>query len=88
MSTFSAVSAATFGFGLPRRDPLTFIGVVLLMTALSVVMGLVMLPAYADLMEVTLRAPDDANAVMAANMTFLGAVGWTYLLAIFAWIVV
>jgi hypothetical protein len=48
VSKVTAEGAAFYGFGLIRRDPLTFLGVTLLMAGVGLYVGLVFLPAYLE----------------------------------------
>jgi hypothetical protein len=46
MGKVSATDAAFYGFGLIKRDPLTYLGVALVLSGVGVYFGLVVIPAY------------------------------------------
>ena len=80
MTKLTASSAAFHGFGLIRRDPLAFLGVALLMTAYSAYLAVAILPAYAELMELSLSGVADPETLTAASMSMAGAGGLAGLL--------
>lgn len=80
MSKFSAGDAAFYGFGLVKRDPMTFLGVTLLFVAFGVVLSLTFVPAYAHMIEQL--STNDPEAMAAATFQFWGVTGPVYLLMI------
>lgn len=83
MGKFSAGDAAFYGLGMVKRDPLTFLGVTILLTAYCIAMIAVVAPAYATFAEVMMEADEsDPTAALSALGGFFGAIGLLYLLMI------
>ncbi|MGD2132412.1 MAG: hypothetical protein PVI23_06425 [Maricaulaceae bacterium] len=82
MNKFSAGEAAFYGFGLIKRDPMTFLGITLLYALIGVYLALVLLPAYADFLGLMMTAPDDEEAILGAVFGFYGMIGQMLLLSL------
>jgi hypothetical protein len=83
MGKLSAAGAAFYGFGLIRRDPLTFLGVSLVCSALGLLTAVTLLPAYAQFFSTAMSgAQADPAASMQAMSALNRAVGPFYLAAI------
>lgn len=80
MGKFSAANAAFYGFGLIKRDPLTFLGVTLLFVAFGVVLALTFVPAYARMIEAF--STGDSDAITQASLQFWATAGPVYLLIV------
>ncbi len=92
MSKLSAADAAFYGFGLIKRDPLTFLGVALVLFGVGLYCVLVVIPAYAKTFTgvlTTIEGGDpkqleavDATQMMQAMSELWTAVGPLYLIGI------
>ncbi len=82
MGDFSVGRAAFFGFGLVRRDPLSFLGVALMYTALAIAAVAMMAGPYATLLDTSLGpAAQDPQAMLSAMGQFYAAIAPFYLLS-------
>ncbi len=86
MSKLTIDGAAFHGFGLIRRDPLTFLGVAILLTLLGGALAMVLIPAYARffglMMEIDQTAEPDPTVVFEAMSGLFGGVIALYALMI------
>jgi hypothetical protein len=83
MGKLSAVGAAFYGFGLIKRDPLTFLGCVILLAGFFIAGAALVLPGYISALETMLSAdPNDPTAALAGMSSMFGALGLFYLLMI------
>jgi hypothetical protein len=77
MAALTIDKAAFHGFGLIRRDPLTFLGVAILLSVLGAAFALILIPAYVEFMVVILETPmqgePDPLAVLEATAGLFGA---------------
>ena len=85
MSKLTVGEAAFSGFGLVKRDPQTFLGAAVLMSALGVLTALVLVPAYARMFTAMLDAASadvDPTASLEATLGFYASLGPLMLLSI------
>ncbi len=80
MREFSASVAAFHGFGIIKRDPLTVLGLILLMTAFAAWAAMSVVPLYADLLEQSFepRTMSDAET-LAFMLDFYSGIGPIFL---------
>lgn len=80
MREFSASVAAFHGFGIIKRDPLTVLGLILLMTAFAAWAAMSVVPLYADLLEQSFepRTMSDTET-LAFMLDFYGGIGPIFL---------
>jgi hypothetical protein len=87
MGNLTAAGAAFYGFGLVRRDPLTFLGVTIIGAALTIWLVAAGGPAIAAFIQVAAAAPDDDAAVLTAMTGLFSSIGLIMLAGIPAFIV-
>lgn len=92
MAKLTIDQAAFHGFGLVKRDPLTFLGVAIMLALLGGALWAVLVPAYAQFFQLVADTPKgqeaDPEVVLQAMSSFFGAMGLLYLILIPAYAIV
>jgi hypothetical protein len=82
MGELSAGAAAFHGFGLIKRDPQTFLGIVLLLFAYVIGALALLVGPYIAFIQLVMSEPDDPSVALSALGGFFSALGLYFLMCI------